>query len=313
MMSFRSIVWISLVFPALLITSPIDVGKLFSRVSSDPEKLVFANAIPFNNEGGHLQGVQQYFFEGEQYLFLSGSSSTYAYLAVAHGDKVKKLHRLMVKPFKHAGGFQIYKDWLAVGIEDNEARDASVVHIYKLGDPLSELNEPVAVIERSGARERATAGAVAIHQLDNTLWVVVGDWSNRHMDFYKADLNATGGNIQFHKTAEIDMANYPKDDWLDSQTRPYQNLNLLQLKDQLYLVAFAGDEASDGNVIDVFTIGNLSGSTPVLRKVFTRQFKATSDAKFRWAGGVSLNGDNGLSIFSCGDNIKSNIAVSVYR
>lgn len=47
----------------------------------------------------------------------------------------------------------------------------------------SDLKEPVAVIERSGERERTTAGAVAIHQLGETLWVVVGDWCNANMDF----------------------------------------------------------------------------------------------------------------------------------
>src|SRR5690606_10765969 len=101
-----------------------------------------------------------------------------------------------------------------------------VVQIYKLGDPLSNLDDPVAVIERSGERERATAGAVAIHQVDETVWVIVGDWGNRYIDFYKADIGSKDGKIQFHKTGEVDMMNHAKDGWINPLARAYQNINL---------------------------------------------------------------------------------------
>lgn len=294
-------------------SASLGVGKLFSRLPSDPDNLVFKNDIAFNNEGGHLQGIQPYVVKGDEYLFFSGSSSTYGYLAVAHGGEVRKLHRLMFKPFKHAGGFQINRDWLAVGVEDNEARNSSVVHIYKLVDPLSDLNKPVAVIERSGERERTTAGAVAVHQLGETLWVVVGDWGNRHMDFYRADLRSTAGKIQFHKTGEVDMTNYPADDWKGPLATSFQNINLLGLEGQLYLVGLGGEETSNGNVIEVFTLDDISGSSPAVTRVYSRKFNATPDTKFRWAAGVSMDGQNGLSVYSCGENIGTTIAVSVYR
>lgn len=312
MTPFRLKVWTSIVISAFLMeATSIDVGKLFSQLPSDPEKLVFTNTIPINNEGGHLQGVQPYHFKGQKYIFFSGSSSTYGYLAVAHRDKVRKLHRLMFRPFRHAGGFQIHGDWLAVGVEDNDARNASVVQIYKLGDPLSDLQEPVAVIERSGVRERATAGAVAIQQLGETLWVVVGDWANRHMDFYKAHLSSQ--TVQFHKTGEVDMASHPKEGWIDPVTSSFQNINLFRLKDQLYLAGLAGDENSDSNVIDVFTIGDISGSSPVLTKVYSRKFKASPDTKFRWGAGVSMDDEEHLSIYSCGENISATVSVSLYQ
>lgn len=312
-MSFPPMVWFAHVIPALLMATSIDVDKLFNQLPSDPEKLVLINELPINNEGGHLQGVQPYQYKGQEYIFFSGSSSTYGYLAVAHGEKVRKLHRLMFKPFKHAGGFQIHGDWLAVGVEDNEARNASVVQIYKLGDPLSDLQEPVAVIERSGERERATAGAVAIQQLGKTLWVVVGDWGNRHMDFYKADIRSTDRKIQFQKTGEVAMANHPRDGWKDTVTRSFQNINLIHQKGQLYLVGLAGDENSNGNVLDVFTVDDLSGSSPVLTKIYTWKFKVSRDTKFRWGAGVSFDGKDRLSLYSCGENIRKAVSVSVYR
>lgn len=175
------------------------------------------------------------------------------------------------------------------------------------------MKEPVAVIERSGDRERATAGAVAIHHLEDALWVVVGDWSNRHMDFYKTDITTIARKIQFHKTGEVDMTNHPRDGWRDPVTRAFQNINLLRLKDQLYLVGLGGDENSDGNVIDVFTVGDLSGSSPVLTKIYSRKFKAFPETRFRWGAGVSFDGQDGLSLYSCGENIRTTIAVSVYR
>lgn len=312
-MRFRLMVSISLIIPALLMATTADVAKLFGQLPPDPQTVLFANKISFNNEGGHLQGVQPYYYKGEEYIFLSGSSSTYGYLALAHKGEVKKLHQLMFKPFKHAGGFQIYNDWLAVGIEDNDARNVSVVQIYKLGDPLSDWKDPVATIERSGVRERATAGAVAIHQFEDTLWVVVGDWSNRHMDFYKADLHASDGKVRFHKTGEVDMANHPRQGWKDAVTRSFQNINLFRLGDQLYLAGLGGNENSNGNVVDVFTVDDLSAASPVLTKVYVRKFKGLPDTSFRWGAGVSIDGEGSLSLYTCGANIKSTLAVSVFR
>lgn len=313
MITFRPLVWVLLLAPAFFMSTSADVDKLFSRLPSDPERLVFTNEIPFNNEGGHLQGIQPYTARGKEYLFFSGSSSTYGYLAVAHRGEVRKLHQLMLKPFKHAGGFQIHQDWLAVGVEDNEARTASKVHIYKLGDPLSDLREPVAVIERFGERERATAGAVAVHQLGDYLWVVVGDWGNRHMDFYRADLRSADAKIQFHKTGEVDMTNLPKDDWNGPLAASFQNINLLALHGELYLVGLGGDETSETNVIEVFALGNLSGSRPLVTRIYSRKFNATPDTKFRWAAGVSLDRQGRLAVYTCGENIETSIDVSVYR
>ncbi len=309
MMPSFALVWVFLIVRL----APGDIGKLFGQLPPSPKKIFFSNSISFNNSGGHLQGVQPYFFEGEEYLFFSGSSNTYAYLAIAHGKEVKKLQRLMHRPFKHAGGFQIHRNWLAVGIEDNEARDASFVHIYKLGDPLSVLKAPVAVIERSGNRERATAGAVAVHQDDQTLWLVVGDWSNRHLDFYSAEIAAPGEKIRFHKTGEVDMTNHPKDDWVDPVSRSFQNINLFRIGGQFYLVGLGADQDSNRNVLDVFVVEDISGPRPVVRMVYSRTFDAIADAKFRWGAGVSLDSQGQPSVYSCGDNIRSNVAVAIYR
>jgi len=302
--------WLLLLLPALVASTT--VGKLFDRLPTNPKPLIFANEIEINNKGGHLQGVQRYFFKAQEYLFLSGSSSTYGYLAVAHQGKVRKLHRLMFKPFKHAGGFQIHQDWLAVGIEDNEARNTSVVHVYKLADPLVDLPAPLGVIERSGEWERATAGAVAISQRGQTLWVVVGDWGNRHMDYYRADLRSSSAKLEFQRAGEVDMVNGSRKDWIDPVARAYQNINLFVFENQLYLAGFAGDEPSGDNVLDVFTV-DLDSASPVITKVYSRRFAPIPTTKFRWGAGMSFDGGSHVAIYACGDNIRKTVEVAVYR
>jgi len=304
------IIWVLL---AMIPRLHSDVEQLFYALPATPQQRVFTNKIEFNNSGGHLQGVQPYFYKGQEYTYFSGSSSTYAYLAVADANEVKKLHKLMFKPFKHAGGFQISGNWLAVGIEDNDARTTSVVQIYNIADPLAELGAPVATIERAGERERATAGAVAIQELDETLWVLVGDWSNRHVDFYKADISATTKQLVFHKQGEVDMINCSKDGWKNDVARPYQNINLLKVSDHLYLVGLSRGEAGDVDIADVFAIDGLSGSKPVLTKILSREFKAVPETRFVWGAGVSMDEQKRLTLYSCAQNIRNNVVVSLYR
>src|SRR5690606_23421918 len=89
------IIWVLL---AMIPRLHSDVEQLFYALPATPQQRVFTNKIEFNNSGGHLQGVQPYFYKGQEYTYFSGSSSTYAYLAVADANEVKKLHKLMFKP-----------------------------------------------------------------------------------------------------------------------------------------------------------------------------------------------------------------------
>lgn len=61
------------------------------------------------------------------------------------------------------------------------------------------------------------------------------------------------------------------------------------------------DENSKDNVIDVFTVDELSGGCPVLTKIYTRKFKAFPDMRFRLGAGTSFDCEDRLSLYSCGE------------
>ena len=95
----------------------ISSGKLLLADSNDldsnPKVISYSNSLEINNSGGHLQGIQTIENNTGKYFILSGSSASYSYLAVVkQGDKneVISVNKLMDKPFKHAGGFQIFQN-----------------------------------------------------------------------------------------------------------------------------------------------------------------------------------------------------------
>lgn len=150
----------------------------FQNLDSIPESIVYTNEEKVNNEGGHLQGVQLYSWRGQDYVVVTGSSSTYSYygmIIINEKPHVVSVIKILEKPLKHAGGFQIFEDYLAVGIEDNEERTRSKVFLFNLGNPETPLKNPIAVINREGAYERATAGAVGLTRVEDTFLMVVGD------------------------------------------------------------------------------------------------------------------------------------------
>ena len=72
----------------------------------------------------------------------------------------------MHKPFKHAGGIQIFKDLMVVGIEDNDAKDKSKVCIYDIDDPEDTSGKTTGnVCERKGEPLRSTAGCCGITRI----------------------------------------------------------------------------------------------------------------------------------------------------
>jgi hypothetical protein len=213
---------------------------------------------------------------------------------------------------KHAGGFQIHRDWLAIGIEDNEARNTSLVRVYQLGDPEEQgLGMLRAEIERYGLYERATAGCVAIQEIDQRLLLIVGDWNSRHLDFYQADIT-TDSILRFRNTFELDMEAYSRDEWLNSEWYSYQNINLINLDNQLYLFAFAGNPQGE-DVIDVFSLEAGDGQNWNITKIASTSFKGNKDTRFRWGAGLFFQPGYPFTILSCSENIRQQTTVSIYR
>lgn len=279
------------------------VEKHFVMISKAPHTITYKNRHKLNHRGGHLQGIQAVKQNGEDIFVVTGSSSTYSYYAtlgkVGGKYEVIETKKLLNKPYKHAGGFQINDDMMAIGIEDNEAKNTSMVFIYKAVENGAWGTEPFTIIKRDGETKRMTAGCVAIASLEENTLVIVGDWDTKNLDFY---LMKPDGKHDLVATLETNNL----EDWLS-----YQNINLVRDEDgNLYLIGL-GSQGED-DMANLYKLNISDWKNISLTKVRSRNFGSQKKTKFRWGAGVYLD-DGYLKIISCGDDLKSGEVVNVYR
>lgn len=298
------------------IPNELGIVAAFNQLPSEPLSIPLLRQIPFNEESGHIQGIQLFVGQEGYSAFLAGSSKDVAYIAQVCLDEeavVKEIDTLMLSPYRHAGGFQIYDRFLAVGIEDNQLRNTAKVLIYDL-EMANRWENPRYTLERNGPFERSTAGAVGITRYTEDIILVVADWNARNLDFYscKASLfdNKKG---HFSQIGSLEIASLDKSTWSDSIWHSYQNINLLADESGLYALAF-GRDAKDNHVTDLFSItmstfskakfispvktssmGNLNTKVSVheyfpqeisLEKISSRNFQCEDGADFRAGAGI---------------------------
>jgi len=250
-----------------------DMIHSLSNLDDRHTSIAIANDLSFNQAGGHLQGVQLMAEDGQNIVIVSGSTDQAAYVStitLGTNPQVTSVFNLMEKPFKHAGGFQISDHYLAVGIEDNEARDRSVVQIYDL----TKIREagPVLIneVSRFGAYERPTAGCVALAYHHAKWLCIVGNWHTRDLDIYTAKSFRAESSLDLVQTiTPIDSA---RSDWSNPQWLSYQNINLHAHDGVLYLIGFAKNEHGN-NIADLFLISERDGKYS-LRKLFSKVFES---------------------------------------
>ena len=286
------------------------------EIDTDPQIIRCQNKLEVNNQGGHLQGVQLLVKNEVEYAIISGSSDTYAYYSVAKLDnynEVLSVNILMHKPFKHAGGIQIYQDLMVVGIEDNDAKDKSKVCIYEIENPDKPPVKPLAMIERIGDPFRSSAGCTGITRIGNWYLIVVGDWDTKHLDFYLCDEHSLKQNIEaFENVYTIDTENIDRSAWLDKEWHAYQNINLLKDTDgKLYLFGF-GRNVQNENIADLFLVENKNLKEFGLRKIMSKTFICKHGADFRSGAGIFLQPDGKLKVISCGSHIKDSLVLNVF-
>jgi len=278
-----------------------DVITLLKDVNSKPQAVSFTNNIEINNNGGRLQGIQKTVFNGRDFFLMTGSSDSYSYLVVAdkREGRIGKVVKLLDKPFKHAGGFQINNGLMAVGIEDNGGRKESKVYVWKVDDPLKLTAEPLKVIERRGEYERATSGCTAITLIDGYVLVAVGDWNTEHLDFYrlrKEDMMKIGEN--FEKVFSITTSETDRSDWTDDKWGAYQNINFLQ--DGQGKLFLAGMSLENGrNVVDLFEVISNDLTSFRLKKVYTKEFEKSDKVNFDRGAGVYFTYPDEMEIIAC--------------
>jgi len=294
----------------------------FMQLPSQPMPIPLKRDIEFDESGGHIQGIQLHRKNGEYSAFLTGSSKEVAYVAqvkLGTEAQVLSIDTLMLSPYRHAGGFQVHDQFLAVGIEDNQQRTTSKVVIYDVGNGKNWKN-PNYVLERNGPYELSTAGAVGITRFEEDIILVVADWNARNLDFYSCPvMSFERKDGHFAQIGRLEMAAMQKQSWSDSLWHSYQNINLIANASGLYAMAF-GRDLLENHVADLFAIRMDNSSqdqfiSPVetssqnatsiqtdihaffaknisLKKIATRQFQCEGRADFRAGAGIFHSGSS---------------------
>ena len=279
----------------------------FQKIKEEAKVITVINTLEVNNNGGHIQGIQLLPFQNEKYAILTGSSDSYSYYSVMKlGDenKVLSVNRLMDKPFKHAGGCQIFQNYLAVGIEDNDAKNKSKVCVFEISNPEKPSTKPVAVIERTGEPYRSTAGCMGITKYKNKLVLAVGDWDTKHIDFYSCKFNHIKEN-EFRLISSVEVAGISREGWINDSWSAYQNINLFTFnKNELYLVGL-GQNSSGENVADLFRLTEDETGNFNFKKIAAKKFDCEKEASFKAAAGVSLTNNNVFNVVSVGYHIEN--------
>lgn len=291
--------------------------KGIENISQSPIIIEYKNSFNIINEGGHLQGIQTFTGGKSEYFIFSGSSSEYSYYSIVKigtENMVISVNKILEKPFKHAGGFQIYNHLMAIGVEDNDERNKSKVFIFDLKKPENPAREPLAIIDRMGTKNRATAGCVGIITIHDKVLVVVGDWDTAHLDFYRIDeekLYDEGATLELEYS--MDTKKIDKSGWVDQEWLSYQNINfIIDPSGTLYLAGMTSNLAEE-NVVDVYEVISPDLTIFELKKVYSRKIPGQNLTKFRWGAGISQNEDGSVIIYSCGEHIENESVLHIYK
>ncbi len=294
---------------------PADGLKAFQQIDTIGRVVRFSGSMPDGIQGGHIQGVQWLTYRQTEYALVTGSADACSWFAVIRPETPPQVsvRRLLEKPWKHAGGFQIFDRWLAVGLEDDNAKDKSQVHIYDISDPEQSLAEPVMEVQRSGSPKRATAGCVALSEWKDRMVLAVGDWDSRHLDFYldhPGDWRNGKRNLQL--VCSFDSGKADRSDWIDKRWLSYQNINLfVDRKDRLFLVAMGQDEEKK-NLADLYLVETKDFKNMTLKKIAQKEFHCSDGASFRLASGILTAGKDSLGIVTCSGTIGGDSAINLF-
>ena len=316
----KSFLYLLILGLSFLLACPQKTASIGDNSAFDfqPEKssnIALKNELGIPNEGGHIQGIQLYQKAGKSWYFFSGSSANQSYLAIADAESrnVISVQKLLDEPYRHAGGFQIMDDLLAVGIEDNEKKDKSLIHVYRILNAEKGELKLLQQIERKGDYKRMTAGSVALTKLDTELYLFVGNWDNHDLDLYRLPLDKLESpNQEFEWLSSINSDELDRSTWVEKSWFSYQNINFFWKDERLYLAAMAEKGLGGKQLLDIFAC-DLKGKNMGLEKVFHQSFPKKGDSGFRWGGGVYVDEKGNLQIMACGERIIGEIEVRVIK
>tara|TARA_R110001592_G_scaffold148471_3_gene373347 strand:- start:38914 stop:40548 length:1635 start_codon:yes stop_codon:yes gene_type:complete len=306
-----------MVLSVLVSKAPIDVFKIsdftkaFEELNTLPASFLVTNDITFNSEGGHLQGIQLY---KDHTAYLSGSSEGLSYMVkmdLGDQSRVVTIDTLMHAPLRHAGGFQIFDQYLAVGIEDNKERNLAYLQVYNL-EANKPFGKPIYTIERKGDFERVTAGAVGITAFRGEILILVANWDSRILDFYSCPRHEFyAGKGKFVFKSAIEVKGQIRNKWSDPNWLSYQNLNLFSdQKDQLYMVGTARNDAGE-QVADLFHL-QLASSSAKITKLNSKKFDTSTSVDFKAAAGVNISSTGDLIVVAAPYQLEQNTPINLF-
>jgi hypothetical protein len=295
----------------------IDIAASFDAIGQKPLAVPFQNTFEIPIEGGHLQGIQKLTYRQAAYFFLSGSSAENSYYTIVRKtDKTSMVisnNIILEKPFKHAGGFQIFENLLAIGVEDNEEKTRSKVFIFQIDNPERPPEKPLAIIDRFGTSRRGTAGCVAISQVGDKVLVIVGDWDTVNLDFYviERDLLGVDPNALILEYS-LNSRKIEKSSWIDSEWHSYQNINLFKdSAGQLVLAGTTTNQAEE-DILDLYLVYSPDLKSFSLQKIYSRSFGSNAKTKFRWGAGLHLSPGQ-IQILATPEHIHEESTIHIYE
>jgi len=305
---------------------PISQGffQAFTEIPAQDRVISTHDPFDFSFGSGHIQGIQLYSQGGVDYVYMTRSDPKVAYMLTAKLDgttaTVLSIDTLMLEPYGHPGGFQIFGNYLAVGIEDADKRNTSRVVVYDLekGDNKS-WADPLHVIKRDGAYERVTAGCVGLTQVGKYIVMAVGNWHSRELDFYISPFDKfIKGEDGFRLIHSMNMAKVSKEGWSDAAWHSYQNINLFaDGADRLYLVGLGG-EGAELYQLQIVHRASESGQSPIqdaikIKKLQTKTLSISGNASFNAGAGISQLPNGELILLAAPDDVGGSSTISVFR
>lgn len=308
-----------------------DIPAAVAAIAGEGQLATFAQGDHLLPPGGHLQGIQWHpdAVHQRQLAFLSHDSNSVAYfLVVAIGAKtaagepddnrILHVHRLpsdgQQPPLRHAGGIQLVRDVLVVGVEDNQEKKRSQVQFWNVANTSEPQQLSHLTIERRSEQPKEmTAGAVGLVERENDHLLAVANWDSRALDFYVTNGKPLVDSLcRFSLKTRWQAEAASKSDWQpDSLFGTYQAINLLaDTKQRVYLLGF--DTAPAGqDVVDLFRV-ELDQPPAILQRLDRKQIRLVGDNHFRFAAGASVQ-DGRLLILSSERNVAPRTRLNSVR
>jgi hypothetical protein len=265
-----------------------DVPGAFVRVPIRPRSVKIDRKAIVLPSGGHFQGIQRIGGSRNEQLVVTSSSNTIAYCVICDlspdgaTGRARPPLTLGELPLKHAGGCQLAGNIMAVGVEDDKARNRSNIDFWDLAAKPKPALLTALTIERSGPEKVTSAGAVGITTYGRGALLAVGTWDCDTIDFY------TTPTVPFSKftfTKTWTKAGADKRSWIDQTFGAYQNVNLVTQRDgKAFLIGF--HRSGDTDWMDLFSLNLQAPPSNVLRKIDKKHMYCTDGCSFRDGAGI---------------------------